>query len=79
MTRMDLYTMYLPRLARWEAELAADDLTRGIDPRMLGAEFERMTRALDRIASWPRPRPIWRRASGRPRWTRCGKNASRPF
>ena len=51
MTRMDLYTMYLPRLARWEAELAADDLTRGVDPRTLSAEFERLTRAVDRIAA----------------------------
>lgn len=46
MTRMDLYTMYLPRLARWEAELAADDLTRGVDPRTLSTEFERLTRAV---------------------------------
>jgi hypothetical protein len=51
MTRMDLYTMYLPRLARWEAELAADDLTRGVDAKTLNAEFERITRAADRIAT----------------------------
>lgn len=51
MTRMDLYTMYLPRLARWEAELAADDLTRGVDPRTLSADFERLTRAVDRMAA----------------------------
>ena len=51
MTRMDLYTMYLPRLARWEAELAADDLTRGVDTRTLSAEFERFTMAMDRIAT----------------------------
>ena len=51
MTRMDLYTMYLPRLARWEAELAADDLTRGVDARTLSAEFERLTMAIDRIAT----------------------------
>ena len=51
MTRMDLYIMYLPRLARWEAELAADDLTRGVDPRTLSADFERLTRAVDRIAA----------------------------
>lgn len=51
MARMDLYTMYLPRLARWEAELMADDLTRGVDPRTLSIEFARMARAVDRIAS----------------------------
>ncbi len=51
MARMDLYTMYLPRLARWEAELTADDLARGVDPRMLSVEFARMARAVDRIAS----------------------------
>ena len=51
MTRMDLYTMYLPRLARWEAELAAYDLTAGIDAQTLSAEFERLTRAVDRIAA----------------------------
>ena len=51
MTRMDLYTMYLPRLARWEAELAADDLTRGVDARTLSTDFERFTMAIDRIAT----------------------------
>jgi len=51
MTRMDLYTMYLPRLARWEVELAAYDLTAGIDARTLNAEFERVTMAVDRIAA----------------------------
>ncbi len=51
MTRMDLYTMYLPRLARWEAELAADDLTRGVDTRMLTDDLDRVTRAADRIAT----------------------------
>ena len=51
MTRMDLYTMYLPRLARWEAELAADDLTRGVDVRTLSADLEQFTMAIDRIAT----------------------------
>ena len=51
MTRMDLYTMYLPRLARWEAELAVDDLAQGVDPKGLAADFERFTRAADRIAA----------------------------
>jgi hypothetical protein len=51
MTRMDLYTMYLPRLARWEAELAADDMTGGVDTRKLTAEFERLTKAADRLAA----------------------------
>jgi hypothetical protein len=50
MTRMDLYTMYLPRLARWEAELAVDDLSAGVDPKTVAADFERVTRAADRIA-----------------------------
>ncbi len=51
MTRMDLYTMYLPRLARWEAELAVDDLAQGVDPKRLLADVERFTRAADRIAA----------------------------
>ncbi len=51
MTRMDLYTMYLPRLARWEAELAVDDLAQGIDPKGLIADLDRVTRAADRIAT----------------------------
>lgn len=51
MTRMDLYTMYLPRLARWEAELAVDDLAQGIDPKGLVADIDRVTRAADRIAT----------------------------
>ena len=58
MTRMDLYTMYLPRLARWEAALAADDLAHGIDAGRLSAEFERLTKAMDRIAAVPKLRPI---------------------
>jgi hypothetical protein len=49
--RMDLYTMYLPRLARWEAELAIDDLAKGVDAGALTAEVERFTRAADRIAA----------------------------
>ncbi len=51
MTRMDLYTMYLPRLARWEAELAVDDLARGIDPGALIADVDRLARAADRLAT----------------------------
>lgn len=51
MTRMDLYTMYLPRLGRWEAELAVDDLTRGADPGELAADFDRLARAADRLAA----------------------------
>ncbi len=51
MTRMDLYTVYLPRLARWEAELAVDDLAQGIDPKGLIADVDRVTRAADRIAT----------------------------
>jgi hypothetical protein len=50
MMRMDLYTMYLPRLARWEAELAADDLAGGVDIEAIAAELTRFTRAADRIA-----------------------------
>jgi hypothetical protein len=50
MTRMDLYTMYLPRLARWEAELAIDDVTGGVEPKAFAAEFVRLTNAADRIA-----------------------------
>lgn len=51
LTRLDLYTMYLPRLARWEAELAVDDVARGIDTQELTTELTRFTRAADRIAS----------------------------
>ncbi len=51
MTRMDLYTMYLPRLARWEAELTVDDLAQGIDSRELAADVDQFARAVDRIAA----------------------------
>jgi len=51
MTRMDLYTMYLPRLARWEAELAVDGLAQGVVPKRVITEFERFTREADRIAA----------------------------
>jgi hypothetical protein len=51
MTRMDLYTMYLPRLARWEALIAVEDATQGVDPAEVLGEFERFTRAVDRIAA----------------------------
>ncbi len=51
MTRMDLYTMYLPRLARWEAEIAVEDATRGVDPEEVIGELTRFTRAVDRIAT----------------------------
>ena len=50
-TRMDLYTMYFPRLARWEAELAVNDLAQGIDPKGLIADIDRVTQAADRIAT----------------------------
>ncbi len=51
MTRMDLYTMYLPRLARWEAELAAIDMAHETDTRKLPAEFEQVTRDAGRVAA----------------------------
>jgi hypothetical protein len=51
MKRMDLYTMYVPRLARWEAELAVDDLAGGVDPKDVLAQLERFSRAADRLAS----------------------------
>jgi hypothetical protein len=51
LTRMDLYTMYLPRLARWEGELAVDDLAQGVDPKALLDDLQRFTRAADRIAT----------------------------
>jgi len=49
--RSDLYTMYVPRLARWEAELAADDLGRGLDPAALSEDFARLAKAMDRVAT----------------------------
>ena len=51
MTRMDLYTTYMPRLARWESELAVDDLARGVDPKALVADVDRLTGAVDRLAA----------------------------
>ena len=51
MTRLDLYTMYLPRLVRWETELAVDDLAQGIDPKALVADVDRASQAADRIAA----------------------------
>jgi hypothetical protein len=47
--RVDLYTMYLPRLGRWEAELAAGDLTQVIDTGALFADLDRLTSAVDRV------------------------------
>lgn len=52
MTRMDLYTMYVPRLARWEVDLAVDDVTRGEDAHALGTDFGTLSRAADRIATF---------------------------
>lgn len=51
MTRLDLYTMYLPRLARWEALIAVEDVASGVEPEMVVDEFARFTRAVDRIAT----------------------------
>jgi hypothetical protein len=51
LARLDLYTMYLPRLARWEGELAVDDVTSGIDMNGVTTELTRFTRAADRIAA----------------------------
>jgi hypothetical protein len=51
LTRMDLYTMYLPRLSRWEAELAVDDVARGGDTRKLTAGFQQIARSADRLAT----------------------------
>ena len=51
MMRMDLYTMYLPRLARWEAELAVGDLAQGSEANRLIADVEQLTRAADRLAA----------------------------
>jgi hypothetical protein len=48
--RVDLYTVYLPRLARWEAELAVDDVSGAIDTKAIAAELTRFTRAADRLA-----------------------------
>lgn len=51
LTRMDLYTMYLPRLARWEGELAVDDLAQGVDPKALLDDLHRVTHAVDRLVT----------------------------
>lgn len=51
MMRMDLYTMYVPRLVRWEAELAAADLAGGVEPKAVLAELTRFSHAADRLAS----------------------------
>jgi hypothetical protein len=51
MMRMDLYTMYLPRLARWEGELAVGDLTQGTEVNRLMADVQQITRAADRLAA----------------------------
>jgi len=49
--RMDLYTMYLPRLSRWEAELAVNDLAGDIDVASLGADVDRFAHAADQVSA----------------------------
>ncbi len=51
MKRMDLDTRYPPRLARWEAELAVNDLAGGVEPKAVLAELTRFSQAADRLAS----------------------------
>lgn len=50
MTRLDLYTTYLPRLSRWEAEIGIIDTLGGADLGTVATEFGRLTGAVDRIA-----------------------------
>ena len=50
MKRMDLYTVYLPRLARWEAELVIDDVMGDVDLGGAMAEVERFTDATQHLA-----------------------------
>ncbi len=50
MARLDLYTTYLPRLARWEVELTLVDLAGDIDTTEVVADVEQIGDAADRIA-----------------------------
>jgi hypothetical protein len=49
--RMDLYTMYLPRLGRWETELVVDDLLGDSNGNALVSEFGRVGGSLGRISA----------------------------
>jgi hypothetical protein len=48
--RLDVYSAYLPKQARWEAELLIDDLMRGNDAGAALSDFGRITSSIDRIA-----------------------------
>jgi hypothetical protein len=50
MVRLDLYTTYLPRLARWEVELTLVDLAGDVDTTEVVADVEQIGEAADRIA-----------------------------
>jgi hypothetical protein len=48
--RMDVYAAYVPKQARWQAELVAADLFGGRDPGTTIDDFSRLTDSIDRIA-----------------------------
>jgi hypothetical protein len=48
--RLDVYSNYLPKQARWEAELLIDEMTRGHDLGTVLADLGRITDSIDRIA-----------------------------
>ena len=50
MTRMEMYTNYFPRLARWEAELALLDLAGDVDLRDVASDLDHIRSAAERIA-----------------------------
>jgi hypothetical protein len=49
-SRLDVYSAFLPKQARWQAELAVTELMAGADPATVLADLHRITDAIDRIS-----------------------------
>jgi hypothetical protein len=57
-TRLDIYSGYLPKAARWQSELLADELAAREETRLAVSTLESMTSLLDRIHTSTSPESI---------------------
>ena len=57
-TRLDIYSGYLPKAARWQSELLADELTARNETRLVISTFESMTKLMDRVDALTSPESI---------------------
>jgi hypothetical protein len=48
--RLDVYSAFLPKQARWQAELMVEEMMAGSDPATALDDFSRLTDSIDRIA-----------------------------